>query len=289
MTQQIGFIGLGQMGVPMVANLLAAQFHVIGSDLREPVNPPWAKDAPYRFAPDAAAVAPNLDVLVLMLPNSQVVNALLWDKGLAALLKKGACVLDMSSSEPMASRDNAKKLAAMGLEFVDAPVSGGVRRAVDGSLAIMAGGEEKSVARVMPILQALGKQIVRVGDAGAGHAVKALNNYVSAAGLLAASEALAAAQRFGIDPKVANQVFNASSGKNNTTENKVEQFMLNGKFNSGFSMALMRKDLETALSLINSVGGKAEFATACVSQWQLADGALGKQADHTAMYQYTGG
>ena len=132
----------------------------------------------------------------------------------------------------------------------------------------------------------MGKSIVHVGDAGAAHAVKALNNYVSAAGLIAASEALNAANKFGLDPHVVNKVFNASTGRNNTTENKVENFMLNDAFNSGFSLALMRKDVQIALSFIENMNCYANLAKQCVLTAKEADEQLGKGADHTAMYDY---
>lgn len=273
------------MGLPMAANLLKAGYQVVGNDLVKPETSGLPSSENFQFVTAAMDVA-SCDVIILMLPNSKIVDDLLWNQGLAKAMKPGACILDMSSSHPVNSRENEKRLKELGKKFVDAPVSGGVKRAIDGSLAIMMGGEKSVVDEVEPILKALGKTLVYVGQAGAGHAVKALNNYVSAAGLLAAAEALVAAQEFGIDPHVVNQVFNASTGKNNTTENKVEQFMLNEKYNSGFSLALMRKDLETALSFMTSVGQDADFAKQCVEIWQAAEKSLQEKADHTAMHQY---
>jgi 3-hydroxyisobutyrate dehydrogenase len=132
----------------------------------------------------------------------------------------------------------------------------------------------------------MGKNLVHLGAAGAGHAVKALNNYVSASGLLAVSEALAAAEQFGIDPHLVNQVFNTSTGRNNTTDVKVENFMLSGSFNSGFSLALMRKDLQTALGFIERMGTPDHQAAACTRTWVDAEGALKLGADHTEMYKF---
>jgi 3-hydroxyisobutyrate dehydrogenase len=162
-----------------------------------------------------------------------------------------------------------------------------VRRAKDGSLSIMIGGLAPAVESVQPLFKAMGKTLVHVGAAGAGHAVKALNNYVSASGLLAACEALVAAEKFGIDPHLVNQVFNASTGKNNTTEVKVENFMLSGTFNSGFSLALMRKDLQTALDFITRMETPKTFANACTQTWTEAERTLEKGADHTSMYTFT--
>ncbi|MFZ2648975.1 MAG: NAD(P)-dependent oxidoreductase, partial [Burkholderiaceae bacterium] len=182
--------------------------------------------------------------------------------------------------------ENFARLAESGIAFVDAPVSGGVKRAVEASLSIMIGGESPAVESVRPILQALGKTLVHVGGAGAGHAVKALNNYVSAAGLLAVCEALVAAEKFGIHPRLVNQVLNASTGKNNTTENKVENFMLPQKFNSGFALALMRKDLQTAQRFIERMATPHGLAERVLQTWEQAEAGLETGADHTAMYKF---
>jgi 3-hydroxyisobutyrate dehydrogenase len=284
--QRIGFLGLGQMGRPMVRNLLRAGFEVTGFDPAPQAADSLQGESGFQVATSAVQAAQSVDVLILMLPSSQVIDDLLWNQGLASAMKAGQLILDMSSSDPVCSRDNAGKLAALGIQFVDAPVSGGVKRAVDGSLAIMMGGEAVDIETVRPVLQAMGKTLVHVGSAGAGHAVKALNNYVSASGLLAVCEALVAAQKFGIDPHLVNQVFNASTGKNNTTEHKVENFMLSGAFNSGFALGLMRKDLQTAQSFIERMDAPDTFAQVCLNTWMAAENHLAKGADHTAMYQY---
>ena len=285
----IGFIGLGMMGVPMASNLLAAGHAVLGFDTQPEAAATLAAHSSFTRAASALEVAGACGTVIFMLPDSRIVDHLLWDDGFAARMQRGALLIDMGSSDPMHSQANAARLAALGIRFVDAPVSGGVKRAVSGSLAVMMGGEAADVEAARTLLGALGKTLVHVGRAGAGHAVKALNNYVSAAGLLAVCEALTAAEKFGIDPKVVNQVMDASTGKNNTTENKVVSFMLSGAFNSGFALALMRKDLETAAGFIDQRKSPGEFAQACVARWAEADQALGKGADHTAMYAHVHG
>lgn len=275
----------------MAHNLLKAGFTVHGYDRVTQAADQFAGQAQFHFAESASATLTNADLVVLMLPDSSIVDKLLWegDDALAPAVKAGSLVIDMGSSDPMHTRQNAEKLSQLGIGFIDAPVSGGVKRAVAGTLAIMIGGDESLVARAYPVLQALGKTLTHVGQAGAGHAVKALNNYVSAAGLLAVSESLSAAIKFGIDPHLANQVFNASTGKNNTTENKVEAFMLSDAFNSGFSLALMKKDLETAHRFIEQVDATSGFSSDCLKVWQAADKSLGKGADHTEMYRFIKG
>src|SRR5262249_38698973 len=153
-------------------------------------------------------------------------------------LSSATIVIDMSSSAPLGTRTLGGELKAAGFAFIDAPVSGGVKRAIDATLAIMVGGDADIITRVEPMLAAMGKDIFRTGPLGSGHAMKALNNYVSAAGLTAAVEALVVGQKFGLDPNVMTDVLNASSGRNNTTENKLKQFIIPRNFTSGFSVAL---------------------------------------------------
>lgn len=284
----ISFIGLGQMGIPMVRNLLRAEYLVHGFDLNPAAAKTFDDKKGFSTAQSPQQAAQASDVVILMLPDSNVVDKLLWadEDGLVSSMKPGAIVMDMGSSDPVRSRENSSRLTSVGIHFVDAPVSGGVKRAVDGSLSIMIGGESAAVERVFPILQAMGKTLVHVGSAGSGHAVKALNNYVSASGLIAVCEALVAAEKFGIDPHLVNQVFNVSTGKNNTTEHKVESYMLSEKFNSGFALSLMRKDLQTARGFIERMGTAGDFSNLCLKTWVEAEEGLGKGADHTAMFKF---
>jgi 3-hydroxyisobutyrate dehydrogenase len=277
------------MGMPMIRNLLRANLSVTGFDLNPLVAEELKSDSHFEMAVSVIALTKKCDVIILMLPDSKIVDRLLWegDEALANAMNAKQTLIDMGSSDPVRSRNNFERLAQLGISFIDAPVSGGVRRAKDGSLSIMIGGLAPAVESVQPLFKAMGKTLVHVGAAGAGHAVKALNNYVSASGLLAACEALVAAEKFGIDPHLVNQVFNASTGKNNTTEVKVENFMLSGTFNSGFSLALMRKDLQMALDFITRMETPKTFANACTQTWTEAERTLEKGADHTSMYTFT--
>jgi 3-hydroxyisobutyrate dehydrogenase len=285
----IGFIGIGQMGMPMIRNLLQANLSVTGFDLNPQVAEELKSEKYFDMATSAIDLTIKSDVIILMLPDSNIVDRLLWEgeKALAKAMNSKQTLIDMGSSDPVRSRANFDRLAQLGISYIDAPVSGGVKRAKDGSLSIMIGGLAPAVESVQPLFKAMGKTLVHVGAAGAGHAVKALNNYVSASGLLAVCEALVAAETFGIDPHLVNQVFNASTGKNNTTDIKVENFMLSGTFNSGFSLALMRKDLQTALEFMTRMETPNNFAEACTQTWIKAEKTLDKGADHTAMYAFT--
>ena len=287
---KIAFVGLGLMGVPMAKNLLKAGYQIAGFDLNPEVAAKFLDDKGFQFVSSPVQAIQDANLTILMLPDSTIVDALLWGSngsaGIATELRKNSYLIDMSSSSPISSKENNQKLEKLAIKFVDAPVSGGVKKAMDGSLAIIVGGKKEYFGEIHPLLECMGKSIVHVGDAGAAHAVKALNNYVSAAGLIAASEALNAANKFGLDPHVVNQVFNASTGRNNTTENKVENFMLNDAFNSGFSLALMRKDVQIALNFIENMHCYASLAKQCVLTAKEADEKLGKGADHTAMFDY---
>jgi 3-hydroxyisobutyrate dehydrogenase len=285
MSSPIGFVGLGRMGRPMAGHLAAAGHAVLGHD-RLPAAREALAGSGVTAVTDLAALAGACRVVILMLPDSAAVDALLWQEGLAAGLASGALVIDMGSSDPARTRENHRRLAQAGIDLLDAPVSGGVRRALDASLAIMVGGEAAALERARPLLQRLGATVAHVGPPGAGHALKALNNFVSASGLLAVCEALGAAQRFGIDPAAANALFNASSGRNNTTETKVAQFMLSGSFGSGFSLALMRKDIETARGLMHGLGVPHDFVDACADIWSQAERSLPAGVDHTEMYRH---
>jgi 3-hydroxyisobutyrate dehydrogenase len=177
-----------------------------------------------------------------MLPDGEAVRAaLLEPDGLASHLQPGALVVDMGSSQPFGTATLAAELAALGVRLIDAPVSGGVARAETGELAIMAGGEPADVDRARPQLGVLGSRIFHVGPVGAGHALKALNNFVSAAGLTAVLEALHAAERFGIDPETLAEVLNVSSGRNNATETKLRQFILSGTYARASSSGSWRR------------------------------------------------
>jgi len=285
----IGFIGLGMMGYPM-AHLLTQGGHALRvMDLNAATTSRFV--AEHEGASAAAALQDfgDAQVLITMLPDSNAVESVVLGKegmqGLDGILRPGTAIIDMSSSEPVRSRRLAGLLAGRGFRYLDAPVSGGVKRAVAGTLAIMVGGDAQVLADMEPVLNLLGK-CTHVGAAGAGHAMKALNNYVSAAGLVATVEALHAGQAFGLDPNVMVSVLNASTGKNNTTENKASQFMLSGAYNSGFSLALMAKDLGIAMGLGKSVGQPMPLGDEVLQIWRDASEALGPSADHTEMYRY---
>ena len=285
----VGFIGLGQMGLPMATRLVNAGCSLVvqDSDAGRMETLGVGRLDKVQDSKTAGGWG-SVDFLITMLPNSAIVEAVLLSGDVAASLKKGTLLIDMSSSEPMRSRELCGKLKAMGLDYIDAPVSGGVKRAVEGSLAIMAGGDPAQIERANALLLCMGSKVFNVGPAGSGHAAKALNNYVSAAGLVATVECLLAAETFGIDPYVMTDVLNASSGRSNTTENKVKQFILNGTFASGFALKLMAKDVKIAHELIHEMKTASSLADANRPIWDAAAEKVDASADHTAIYKLMG-
>ena len=280
---RVAVVGLGNMGLPMSACLARADFDVVGFDLAAEARQRYV-GAGLTAAPDAATAVSGAAVVITLLPNGKIVRAAI--DGMRPHLAKGTIVIDMSSSEPLGTRALGEELIAAGVPFIDAPVSGGVKRAKDGTLAIMVGGEAATIDRVEPVLAAMGRQIFRTGPLGSGHAVKALNNYVSAAGLAASVEALAVGTRFGVDPGTIVDILNASSGKNNTTELKLKQFIISESFASGFSLGLMAKDIRTADDLGRGIGLPMPLADKVAELWNAAESRLGGNADHTEFSRY---
>jgi 3-hydroxyisobutyrate dehydrogenase len=282
----VAFVGLGMMGVPMAKRCLQAGYDVRGADPSAAAREVFAAAGGKAFA-TAREAATDVSVVITMLPNSKVVHeAVLGSDGIADVLGKDALIIDMSSSVPFDTQELGKALAAKGVALVDAPVSGGVKRAIDGTLSIMAGGEAADVERARPLLMAMAKSVFATGPLGSGHAMKALNNYVSAAGLVAACEALLVGRRFGLQPDTIIDVLNASTGKNNSTDVKMKQFVISESFASGFSLALMAKDLRIAADLSKRVGLDDSNAETIASLWEEAREQLDRDADHTAIYRF---
>lgn len=288
----VAFIGLGRMGRPMAGHLAAAGFLLRVADRSEEAVRGFLAAHPGVACRSAREAAVGSDVLVTMLPTGRDVRQVLLGRtpedADAAVrgLTAGSLVIDMSSSPPLLTQETGRELAQRGIAMLDAPVSGGVARARDATLAVMVGGDPGAVERARPVLAAMGSTILPTGPLGSGHAMKALNNYVSAAGLVAAAEALVIGRRFGLDPAVMTDVLNASTGRNNSTEKKLKQHLLSGSFASGFSLDLMTKDLDTAVGLAAELGVSAPLAERCVALWKEAAVRLGPGVDHTEIYRF---
>lgn len=283
--QRIGFVGLGNMGWPMAASLLRAGFAVQAIDSAPGRAATFAREAGGAAAESLRAMAATSEVIITILPTSAIVERVLatGEDCLLAGMQPGTVVIDMTSGQPTMTQRLAEKVAELGGTLIDAPVSGGVSRAKTATLAIMAGGEAAAIDRVMPVLQAMGNSILRTGPVGSAHAMKALNNLVSAGGFLIGIEALLIGSRFGLDPAVMVDVLNASTGMNNATQKKFAQFVLSRRFDSGFGLDLMVKDLSIALDVARETATPAPFAAQCRELWAAAAALLGPGQDHTAM------
>jgi len=285
-TISVGFVGLGNMGMPMARRLAAAGYQVIGFDASPAVMRSLAGTDGIAAAPALTAVGDDTAAVFLSLPDSDVVEQVLLAGGLLASLAPDTMIIDMSSSDPARTRVLAARAAERGVTLIDAPVSGGVAGAVAGSLTIMVGGPEQAFAAARPALAAIGGRVVHAGDVGAGHAVKALNNLMSAAHLIVSSEALIAGRRFGLDPAVMLEIINGSSGRSGSTENKWPNYVLTQRYDAGFSIRLMVKDIRLALSIEHATQTPAAVSEAAVAAWEAAAGDLPPDADHTAIARW---
>lgn len=280
----LGFVGLGNMGTPMVRRLVEAGYTVRGFDT-DPASRERLAEAGASPAGGLSAVADGADAILLMLPDSDAVEQVLNEGGLLEAAAAGTVLVDMGSSRPHATRTAAASAAGRGVPMVDAPVSGGVGGAEAGTLTIMAGGGDGDVARVRPVLERLGK-VSHVGAVGAGHALKALNNLMSATHLLVSSEALLAGREFGLDPAVMLEVVNGSSGRSGSTEAKWPTFVLPGTYDSGFGLRLMLKDMRIAVGLARESGRPSALGESAVALWAEAAGELPRDADHTEIVRW---
>lgn len=280
----VAFVGLGRMGLPMARRLVAGGHRVAGYDRSEQARG-RARSAGVPVCDRLAEAVTGATVLATMLPGSAAVSEVLDTSGLLASTAPGALVIDMSSSEPMRTRELAEAARAAGRRMIDAPVSGGVSGAEAGKLTVMVGAPVADLDEAASFLGVFGR-VVHAGDVGAGHAVKALNNLMSAAHLWATSEAVLAGRRFGVEPEVLLEIVNASSGRSGSTEAKWPRFILPGTFDSGFSLALMVKDIGIALRLAESTGAFLELGTQVATLWGRAEESLSAAADHTEIARW---
>src|SRR3954447_26128714 len=285
MAQTVGFVGIGNMGWPMAACLVKAGFTVHMNDSRQEVANNFVQQVG-GSAPDSLhQLAEASEIIVTMLPTSTIVERVLaeGDDKIFAGMKPGTIIIEMSSGVPSVTQVLAEKVASLGGTLIDAPVSGGVPRAKSGQLAIMVGGNFATIDKAMPVLSAMGTSVLRTGAVGSGQAMKALNNLVSTGGFLIGIEALLIGQRFGLDPGVMTDVLNAATGMNNSTQKKFRQYVLSRKFDAGFTMGLLAKDLSIALQVGRETATAAPLSALVNEMIVSAQSRFGPDADHTEM------
>jgi 3-hydroxyisobutyrate dehydrogenase len=277
----VHFIGVGAMGGPMAQRLLEGGHTVRVFDTNQERVDDFSAKHGKQTAGVSAQVGVDADFVVMILPNSSVVERVLFGAdGLATRLKTGSMVVDMTSGQPEMTLTMGMRLAELGVALIDAPVSGAVPRAQNGTLTIMTGGQSEAIDHAESLLSLMGT-VTRTGALGSGHAMKALNNLVSCAGYLIGIEALIIGSKFGLDPSVMVDVLNSSTGMNNSTQKKFKQYVLSRKFDSGFPLHMMVKDIAIAMGLARNLGVPAPFGHLCLDLWSGAKGVLGPNVDHT--------
>ena len=279
--KKLSFIGLGKMGRPMAERLLAAGYPVTGHDKCETAKRLFSG----KIENSLQDALTDSNLVITMLPSGKEVNQVLLKNNNFLKTKNDCVFLDMSSSSPLDTLSLGKSLKGRG-GLLDAPVSGGVKRAEEGSLSIMVGGSQDLYLLQRNLFDSLASRVFYCGELGSGHAVKSLNNYVSAAGFITSCEALIAAEKFGILPDIFIDALNHSTGKNDATENKLKSFVTSQKFNSGFSLNLQAKDIDNAVVFSEDMGLKLSNLKRFSEILKDATNYLGADVDHTAIYKF---
>lgn len=282
---KIGFIGLGIMGKPMVKNIIKGGYTDVlvngrHQDVLDEMEACGAKSATYE------EIGRQCDVVMTMLPNSpQVKEVMLGENGVAAYMQEGSMFIDMSSINPVASKEIAAVLAKKNIDMLDAPVSGGEPKAIDGSLSFMVGGKEELVETYRPLLETMGSSVVRCGEVGAGNTTKLANQIIVACNIQALSEALTLAQRAGVDPKLVFQAIRGGLAGSTVMDAKAPM-MIAGNDKPGFKIDLHIKDLNNALDCAHTVGAPLPMTAEVQEIMQWMHNHEGGQKDHSAIAQY---
>jgi 2-hydroxy-3-oxopropionate reductase len=283
--KKIGFIGLGIMGKPMSKNLLKAGYELVVLD-RNPVGLEEVKEAGASVAATPKAVAEQVDIVITMLPNSpQVKEVVLGENGVIEGAKAGMVIIDMSSIAPLVSREIYEKLAEKGVDMLDAPVSGGEPKAIDGTLSVMVGGKKEVFDVCYDVMKAMAGSVVFTGAIGSGNITKLANQIIVALNIAAMSEALVLATKAGVEPELVYQAIRGGLAGSTVLDAKAP-LVMDRKFNPGFRINLHIKDLANALDTAHEIGAPLPLTAAVMEMMQAlrVDG-LG-DADHSALAQY---
>lgn len=267
MFKQIGLIGLGNMGRGMALTLKRKGFAVVGTDVSLSIRETISREG-ISVRETIGEVIADCDIVLLSLPTAAIVEEVVCGPGgILAYAKPGLLVVDTSTSHPGTTRRLAKKLNALGMQMLDAPVSGGPKGAITGTMAMVIGGDAKDLTRAEPVLAAMTAKRVHVGDIGAGHVAKIANNLFAAAHLLIAGEVTRMAAKAGVPTEQLLQGINAGSGRSFVTEHNYPTWIMNGKFDSGFTMKLMRKDVRLSQDLIAALALDLPMSAKVAELW----------------------
>ena len=287
--RKVGFIGIGNMGAPMAGHLVSKGFDVTVYDVRPETVSIFVERNGGTAAASLQALARDVEAVITMLPNDRVVReVMLGAGGVVETLAKGSVVIDMSTSDPVATRELAGALAPRGITVIDAPVMGGVVFAKDGTLDIMVGGDDAQVVeRCRPLFEAMGRTVMNCGGVGNGHALKALANYVNACALINAIEALTIGKRFGLDAKfMAEALVPLCAERNHPIIKKVLPHVLTRKYGTGMALSFIAKDVKIARDTARSIGAFAPLAEKVSELWSDAVEKIGANVDQTEIARY---
>lgn len=275
------FLGLGAIGRPMAARVALAFPNLVVWNRSPDRAAAFAAEHNVRAAPSPAEAAKDADVVITCFPLSRDVESVLdGPDGLIAGMKKGTTLVDCTSGDPATSKRIASRLAELGIDFVDAPVSGGTAGAEKGTLTVMVGGDMAVFERMEPIFKSFGQKVVHCGAVGAGDALKAVNNAMLAIHVWSTAEGLATLAKAGVDPKVALDVINTSSGRSNASMNLFPDRVLTRAFPRTFRLALLEKDIGIAAQVARDHKVPAPVTQLTADLFTLARGELGEVADH---------
>jgi 3-hydroxyisobutyrate dehydrogenase len=285
---RIGFVGMGIMGVPMASHLSLAGYALTVYDNQVAAAEQAAREVPgAAVGRSPAEVAAGSDIVITMVPNGRVVREVaLGDNGLIHGFRKGALLVDTSSSEPWITMETAQALAQKGVDMVDAPVSGARPGAEAGTLVFMVGGDKDPVDRATPLLKAMGEKIFHLGPVGSGHIMKCINNLITAMTFMATAEAMSIGKKCALDPEVMVDVLNASTGMSWISQTHIRQRILNRKFDDQFKLALMVKDVGIAMGLADSQNIPLPLCSVGHHLWRAAAGYAAQDASISNMVRW---
>lgn len=284
----IGIIGLGSMGKGMAQTLLREGFNVVGTDLGE-AQRQAAQDIGVLVVTDTRTLCQQTNVILLSLPMAQHVQAVIQGEGgIIENAQANSLIIDTSTSEPDVTRTLAAELAELGHQLLDSPVSGGPAGAAAGTMVMVVGGEVKALERAQPYLNALSSKVVHLGKSGNGHVAKLINNLLCAAHLVTTAEAISLGKKAGLNPADLIAGLNAGSGRSAISEVNFPRWILNEGFDSGFTMALMRKDVRLAKQLIEEMGLDLPMAEKTSSIWAESEKNIPGQDDFNCIIKNVG-
>ena len=280
---KIGFIGIGNMGSAMAAHVVKTGFDLTVYDIDPGAAQKFVTQQGGKVAASLAALGRNVEAVITMLPDDKIVNAvILGDNGIASTLAQGGIVIDMSTSDPLATQALAAALKPRGIALVDAPVMGGVVFARDATLDIMAAGDTAAVERVTPLLKCMGRSLIHCGAVGNAHVLKALANTINACAMINVVEAMTIGKKFGLDAKfMADALLPMINGRQHPLEKKIIPQILTRQFSTGMTMGFISKDLKIAVDTAKSIGAYAPLAERTHALWTEAVQKFGGQLDQT--------